>query len=59
MSDRIRPLADQAWLGNIPSDLDRWSRGVAGNMEVIVRKAHSATKTLPSNVPAAKKATTP
>jgi len=50
MFDRIRAITDQEWLGNIPTALDSWSKTVAGNMRVIVCKAHSATKTLPSNV---------
>jgi hypothetical protein len=58
MFDRIRAVADQNWLGGIPDDLERWSNTVAGNMSVIVRKAHAATATLGSNVPSAKKAGT-
>jgi hypothetical protein len=58
MFDRIRAVADQNWLGGIPEDLERWSNSVAGNMGVIVRKAHAATATLGSNVSAAKKADT-
>jgi hypothetical protein len=50
MFKRIRAVADQAWLAGIPTDLDRWSNTVAGNMKVIVRKAHAATATLGSNV---------
>lgn len=50
MFDRIRAVADQNWLGNIPTDLDRWSNTVAGNMSAIVRKAHAASATLGSNV---------
>lgn len=46
----IRAVADQDWLGGIPIDLDRWSSTVAGNMQVIVRKAHAASATLGSNV---------
>jgi hypothetical protein len=49
--DRIRAVADQDWLGNIPTDLDRWSNTVADNMQAIVRKAHAASATLGSNVP--------
>jgi hypothetical protein len=50
MFQRIRAVADQAWLGEIPTDLDRWSNTVAGNMSAIVRRAHEATATLGSNV---------
>jgi len=50
MFDRIRALADQDWLGNVPTDLDQWSNNVAGNMSAIVRKAHAASATLGSNV---------
>lgn len=55
MFDRIRAVADQSWLGGIPKDLERWSNTVAGNMSVIVRKAHAATATLGSNVSSAKR----
>lgn len=50
MFARIRAVADQEWLGNIPIDLDRWLKTVAGNMSAIVRKAHAATAELGSNV---------
>jgi hypothetical protein len=50
MFARLRAAADQDWLGGIPTDLDRWAITVAGNMSVIVRKAHAATATLGSNV---------
>lgn len=54
MFDEIRAVADQDWLGGIPTSLDRWSRTVAGNMKVIVKKAFEASATLGSNVPGAK-----
>jgi hypothetical protein len=50
MFDRIRTVADQDMLGGIPTSLDIWSNTVAGNMKVIVRKAHAASATLGSNV---------
>lgn len=59
MFDRIRAVADQNWLGGIPKDLDRWATNVAGNMSVIVCKAHAATATLGSNIPSAKKVGAP
>jgi hypothetical protein len=59
MFDRIRAVADQNWLGGIPEDLGRWSTTVAGNMRVIVRKAHAATAMLGSNVSGAKRAGAP
>ena len=59
MFARIRVVADQAWLGGIPEDLERWSTHVASSMRVIVRKAHAATATLGSNVPSPKKTDTP
>lgn len=51
MFDLLRNLADQDSLGGILTSLDRWSRTVAGNMSVIVRKALEASATLGSNVP--------
>jgi hypothetical protein len=51
MFDQIRSAADQDWLGDIPTDLDVWSRTVAGNMSAIVKKAFAASATLGSNVP--------
>ena len=50
MFDRIRAVTGQDTLGGIPTDLGRWSKTVAGNMSVIVRKAHGASATLGSNV---------
>lgn len=50
MFQRVRAAADQGQLGGIPVDLDRWSNNVAGNMKTIVRKAHTATATLGSNI---------
>jgi hypothetical protein len=50
MFDRMRGFADPDELGGIPPDLDRWSRGVAGNMKAIVRKAFEASAKLGSNV---------
>jgi hypothetical protein len=52
--DQIRGVADQDWLGGIPTSLDRWSKTVAGNMGAIVKKAFEASATLGSNVPGAK-----
>jgi hypothetical protein len=51
MFDQIRGTANQDWLGDIPTNLDGWSRTVAGNMSAIVRKAFAASATLGSNVP--------
>ncbi len=48
--DQLRNIADPDYLGDIPTSLDRWSQTVAGNMEVIVRKAFEASATLGSNV---------
>jgi hypothetical protein len=53
MFDQIRNVADPDWLGGIPTSLDRWSRGVAGNMSAIVKKAFEASAKLGSNVPKA------
>lgn len=50
MFDQIRDVADQEWLGGIPTSLDAWSKTVAGNMSAIVRKAFEASATLGSNV---------
>jgi hypothetical protein len=50
MFDQIRAVADQDGLGGIPTRLDRWSEGVAGNMRAIVKKAFEASATLGSNV---------
>lgn len=50
MFDQIRGLADQEWLGGVPTSLDVWSSTVAGNMSAIVRKAFEASATLGSNV---------
>lgn len=50
MFTRIRALRDQDWMGGIPSDLNRWSSNVAGNMKSIVRKAFAASAELGSNI---------
>jgi hypothetical protein len=49
MFGRMRPFADQDWLGGIPIELDRWSTNVAGNMSAIVRKAFAGSAALGSN----------
>lgn len=51
MFDRIRSVADQDWLGDIPTSLEGWSKTVAGNMSAIVKRAFEASATLGSNVP--------
>jgi hypothetical protein len=51
MFDQLRSIADADFLGGIPTSLDRWSKTVAGNMSVIVRKAFEASASLGSNVP--------
>ena len=51
MFDRLRTLADQTWLGNIPTSLDVWSDTVTGNMRAIVLTAFRASSELGSNVP--------
>lgn len=50
MFQRVREFADRDRLGGIPRDLDTWSNTVAGNMSVIVRRAHAATAELGPNV---------
>ena len=45
----LRSLADQDFLGGIPSSLDVWSRGVANNMTPIVKKAFEASAKLGPN----------
>jgi hypothetical protein len=52
MFDRIRAAVDEDWLGGIPSNLDRWSKTVSGNMRAIVRTAHAGSAMLGPNVPA-------
>ena len=59
MFDRIRAVADQNWLGDIPEDLDDWSDHVARGMKVLVLKAHAATAPLGSNVSGVKRASAP
>jgi hypothetical protein len=54
MFDQLRAKADQDWLGGIPTSLDRWARGVAGNMTPIVKKSFWASAELGSNVPSAR-----
>jgi hypothetical protein len=51
MFDQIRAVANQDWLGGIPTSLDRWSNTVAGNMSAIVRKAFESSAVLGSNLP--------
>ncbi len=53
--DQIRGVANQDWLGGIPTSLDGWSKTVAGNMSAIVKKAFEASAALGSNVPKAAK----
>lgn len=53
MFDQFRNVADPDELGGIPTSLERWSAGVAGNMSIIVRKAFQASASLGSNVPGA------
>ncbi len=50
MFDELRGAADPTVLGAIPTSLERWSRTVAGNMSVIVKKAFEASASLGSNV---------
>lgn len=50
MFDQLHDLAEPDFLGGIPTSLDRWSRTVAKNMSVIVRKAFEASALLGSNV---------
>jgi hypothetical protein len=50
MFDQIRRAANQNLLGGIPTSLDTWSQGVAGNMSAIVRKAFEASAMLGSNI---------
>ena len=51
MFDQVRSVANQDWLGGIPTSLDPWSHTVAGNMSAIVKKAFEASAALGSNVP--------
>jgi len=46
----LRDFADPDELGGIPTDLDRWSDTVAGNMSAIVRAAFAASAPLGSNI---------
>jgi hypothetical protein len=51
MFDQVRSVANQDWLGGIPTPLDPWSQTVAENMSAIVKKAFEASAALGSNVP--------
>lgn len=51
MFHQLRDIADPDYLGGIPTSLDRWSNGVAGNMRAIVQTAFEASASLGSNVP--------
>ena len=53
MFDQVRLVADQDWLGGIPTSLEDWARTVAGNMSAIVNKAFAASAELGPNVPEA------
>jgi hypothetical protein len=51
MFEQVRALADQDWLGGIPTSMDRWAHTVASNMSAIVAKAFAASAELGPNVP--------
>ena len=50
MFDYIRGISEPHELDGIPSSLESWSKTVAGNMAVIVKKAFEASALLGSNI---------